>query len=192
MPRDESKAQLRGTHGNCVGEEMVALYDEDGRAIGEASRSEVRERNLRHACAVVVVRDPSGRIYVHRRSESKDVYPGCYDVMAGGVLQAGEEPLVCARREVQEEFGIAGVDLTPIGEADYADDHSAYHAFGYLVTYDGPIRWQPEEVVWGDWVSLEELTSMLADPASPFAPDTRALLDIWLPAIGHPKAAQSG
>jgi 8-oxo-dGTP pyrophosphatase MutT (NUDIX family) len=131
----------------------------------------------------VVVHDGAGRIYLHRRTETKDVYPGCYDVMAGGVLQAGEEPLDCARREVAEELGITGVVLTPIGEADYADDHATYHAFGFMVTYDGPIQWQPEEVAWGDWVTFEQLAAMLADPARAFAPDTRALLDLWQPAI---------
>jgi 8-oxo-dGTP pyrophosphatase MutT (NUDIX family) len=159
--------------------------------VGAAPRSRVRAKNLRHACVVVVVRDESGRIYVHRRAESKDLYPGCYDVMAGGVLQAGEEPLACARREVEEELGVTGVELIPIGEADYADEHATYHAFGYVVTYSGPIRWQPEEVVWGDWVTFEQLASMLADPAREFAPDTRTLLDVWQRVIWLPEATAS-
>ncbi len=32
------------------------------------------------------------------------------------------------------------------------------------------------EVVWGAWMTLEELDGHLADPAWPFVPDTRALL----------------
>ena len=86
-------------------------------------------------------------------------------------------------REAAEELGITGVVLTPIGEADYADDQATYHAFGFMVTYDGPIRWQPEEVAWGDWVTFEQLAGMLADPARAFAPDTRALMDLWQSAI---------
>lgn len=163
--------------------EIVAVYDEHGRLSGAAPRSTVRAQNLRHACVVVVVRNSRDELYVHRRTETKDVYPGCYDVMAGGVLQAGEEPTAGALREVEEELGISGVALRPIGEADYSDSSSRYHAFGYLADYDGPIRWQPEEVSWGAWVSLDDLHAMREDPNRSFAPDTLALLDAWMPEI---------
>lgn len=166
-----------------TGDEIVALYSAAGHPVGAAPRSRVRAENLRHGCVAVVVADGAGHVYVHRRTETKDVYPGCYDVMAGGVLQAGEEPLACARRETEEELGVTGVEPVPLGEADYADDLADYRAFGYLVVYDGPIRWQPEEVAWGDWVTFDELAAMLADPALEFAPDTRALLELWLPAV---------
>ncbi|MDP3952447.1 NUDIX domain-containing protein [Microbacterium sp.] len=164
-------------------EEMVSVYDENGQLTGTARRSAVREHNLRHACAVVVVLNFSGEIYLHRRAETKDLYPGCYDVMAGGVLHVGEDPLDGAMREVEEELGVTGVVLEPLGEADYSDDDARFHAFGYLAEYDGPIRWQPEEVVWGAWVTIDRLLSMVADPECSFAPDTLALMDSWMDAI---------
>ena len=77
-------------------DEIVALYDERGRPVGSAPRSRMRAENLRHAATAVVVRDPWGRVHVHRRTDTKDVYPGRYDFAAGGVLLAGEEPLDAA------------------------------------------------------------------------------------------------
>lgn len=164
----------------ATADEMVAVLDEGNAVIGAATRSVVRAQNLRHACVTVLVSNSAGQVYVHRRTETKDVYPGCYDMMAGGVLQAGEEPAVAAAREAEEELGVTGVGLVPLAEADYADAHSQYHAYGYTTTYDGPIRWQPEEVAWGTWVSPDELLAMVEDPAYSFAPDTLAFLRRWM------------
>lgn len=156
-------------------EETVALYGVDGRPTGEvARRAEVRRRNLRHGATAVVVRNSAGEVYVHRRTDTKDVYPGLHDFAAGGVLQAGEEPSEAALREVAEELGVTGVVLEPLREADYRDEHTDYRAFCSTCTYDGPITWQPEEVAWGAWVSPARLVAMLDEVA--FVPDSTALL----------------
>ncbi len=170
-------------------EEIVALYDEEGRPCGSAPRSRMRAENLRHAATAVVVRDSLGRVYVHRRTDTKDVYPGCYDFAAGGVLLAGEDPDVAAAREAEEELGVTSA-LVRLGEGDYADDHTRYHAFLYETTWDGPVRWQPEEVASGEWVTLERLAALIDDPEVPVMPDTAALLAGWLSGrladVAHP------
>ncbi|WP_408895406.1 NUDIX hydrolase [Nocardioides sp. R1-1] len=161
--------------GTDPGEEQVALYGDDGRPTGEVvPRSVMRARNLRHAATLVVVRNSAGEVYVHRRTDTKDVFPGRYDFAAGGVLQAGEDPYDAAVREAAEELGVTGVRMEPLGEADYADEHTAYHAFAFTCVYDGPIAWQPEEVAWGAWVSIARLREMVA--SLPFVPDTVAVL----------------
>lgn len=157
----------------------MALYDKDGRPDGTAPRSVMRAQNLRHGATGVVVRDGLGRFFVHRRTDTKDVYPGHYDFTAGGVLQAGEEPLEAARRELAEELGIEA-PLVPLGEDDYADEHTRYHAFLYRTQWDGPVRLQPEEVASGEWLTLEALLAMLDDPAVPMMPDAAGLLGDWV------------
>ena len=166
-------------------DEIVALYDEGGRPSGSAPRSRMRAENLRHAATAVVVRDSLGRVYVHRRTDSKDVYPGRWDFTAGGVLLDGEDPDTAARREAEEELGVTS-PLEPLGEGDYADDHTRYHAYLYRTTWDGPVRWQPEEVATGEWVTLERLAAMIDDPAVAMMPDAEALLGGWLrDRLGH-------
>ncbi len=157
----------------------MALYDDAGRPCGSAPRSRMRAGNLRHAATGVLVRDPLGRVFVHRRTDTKDVYPGRYDFTAGGVLLAGEEPEAAARREVEEELGVTS-PLVSIGEADYADDQTTYHAFLYETVWDGPVRLQPEEVASGRWMTLEALLAILDDPALPVMPDTVTLLGPWV------------
>jgi isopentenyldiphosphate isomerase len=162
-----------------VDEEVVALYDDGGRPNGSAPRSVMRAQNLRHAATGIVVRDSYGRIYVHRRTRTKDIYPAHWDFTAGGVVLHGEDPFEGARRELAEELGVTS-ELASLGESDYADSQTTYHAFRYLTTWDGPITPQPEEVAYGAWLSVEHLLDRLADPEVPFMPDARALFGDWL------------
>jgi isopentenyldiphosphate isomerase len=156
-------------------DEQVALVDRDGTVVGTAPRRVVRRDNLLHAATAVLVRDDD-RIYVHRRSDAKDWAPGHHDAAAGGVMQAGEEPEPAALRELGEELGVTGVELRPLGTALYEDDTTRCLEHVYEVTWAGPLEHQESEVVWGAWLTLDELRDRLADPDWPFVPDTRALL----------------
>jgi len=133
------------------GEEMVAVVGRHGSVVGVEPRWRVRRDNLRHQATGVVVRDRLGRVYVHRRTQTKDVYPGMYDCCAGGVVTAGETPEQAARRELAEELGIRGVPLTLVLRGDYADDVTSYEAYVYETVWDGPVRHEPSEVEWGGW-----------------------------------------
>lgn len=156
--------------------EIVALVDRAGTVVGSAERSVVRRANLMHACTAVLVRDAGGRIYVHRRSPTKDWAPGHHDAAAGGVLTYGEEPLASVRRELAEELGISDAELRPLGTDVYEDDTTRCVEHSFETTWDGDVRHADGEVVWGAWMTLQELDTHLADESWPFVPDTRALL----------------
>lgn len=164
-------------------EEIAALYDTEGKQIGSTPRSEVRAKNLHHAATAVVVFDRAGRVFVHQRSESKDVYPGLFDFAAGGVLQDGEDPWEAAGRELAEELGLSD-PLNRIGEGEYADAHTSYHGFlAWALTDDEPTL-QAEEVQGGSWWPREELLRALEETPERFMPDTVALLGGWLATEG--------
>ncbi len=82
-----------------------------------------------------------------------------------------------AERELAEELGVTGVPLEKLFVGRYDGDTTRYVAHVYEATYDGPLRFADGEVVWGAWMTLEELGDRLRDPDWVFVPDTRALLD---------------
>jgi len=169
-----------------VSEEQVALVDESGTVVGSAPRSVMRRDNLPHVVVAVLVRDPAGRVYVHRRTETKDVFPGMYDCFVAGCLLAGEEPLSAARRELAEELGVTGVRLESLGSTWFRDELTQHLCHVWATTYAGPITHQADEIAWGTWLTVDELRAHLAAPTSPtgqltaFVPDGRALVETLL------------
>jgi len=158
-------------------DEQVALVDAAGAVVGSAPRSVMRRDNLPHLVVAVLVRDPSGRVYVHRRTGTKDVFPGMHDAFVAGCLRAGEEPLDAATRELAEELGVTGVRLEPILTDWYADASTQHLCHVWTTTYDGPVTHQVEEIAWGAWLAVDELRARLTDPSWAFVPDGRALLE---------------
>jgi 8-oxo-dGTP pyrophosphatase MutT (NUDIX family) len=156
--------------------EIVSLVDRSGAVVGSESRTVVRRDNLLHAATAVLVRDGSGRIYVHRRSPDKDWAPSAHDAAAGGVMAYGEEPAASASRELAEELGVEGATLRPLGLSVYEDDTTRCVEHCFETTWGGEVTHADGEVVWGAWMTLAELDALLADPTWPFVPDTRALL----------------
>jgi 8-oxo-dGTP pyrophosphatase MutT (NUDIX family) len=157
--------------------ELVALVDLDGTVVGSEERSVVRRENLRHGATAVLVRNGAGLIYVHRRSPDKDWAPSHHDAAAGGILRYGEDPAESAAREVAEELGFTPTSLRPLGLSAYEDPTTRVVEHCFETTWDGPISFVDDEVVWGAWLTLPGLGRLLADRTWPFVPDTRALLD---------------
>ncbi|MBF6301835.1 NUDIX domain-containing protein [Nocardia amamiensis] len=163
--------------------EPIAVYDPAGTPIGAAERATVYRDGLWHASAGVLLRSRDGtRIYVHRRTDTKLVFAGMHDCLAGGVVGPGESPLDTARRELAEELGVTPDlrELTPVATAtwdgEWDDRPMRCHLFAYELRYDGPFRHQPDEIADGWWWSDAELRAHLADPDWPFVPDTRLLI----------------
>jgi isopentenyldiphosphate isomerase len=150
-------------------EEMVDLVDEEDHVIGRAPRREVRARNLLHREVAAIVRGPGGEVYVHRRTDTKDVFPGMYDMFVAGVVTSGESYEDAIRRELAEELGIMGVEPAPLFRSRYRDSDINWWTCRYEVVWGGPIHHQAEEVAWGRFMPEAELIANLDQ--LPFVPD---------------------
>ena len=160
-------------------DELVEEIDAHGHVVGVVSRAEMRANRLRHRCVYLPIVDSLGRLLVHRRAATKDVWPGRWDVAAGGVVGAGEAWSLAAARELAEEVGLVDVVLEPIGSGAYEDDEVRVLGRVYLVHSDGPFTYTDGEVVEARFVDAAGLAGLRR--AEPFCPDSLAVV---LPLLG--------
>jgi isopentenyldiphosphate isomerase len=150
-------------------EEWVDVVDEHDRVIDRATRRAMREGNLLHRNVSVLCLDSRDRVYVHRRTPTKDVFPSMYDLFASGVVASGESYDDAARRELGEELGIRGAPLVALFKHRYEGAESRSFTMVYEVRWDGEIVHQPSEVAWGSFMSLAEIAARNVE--LPFVPD---------------------
>jgi len=150
-------------------DEMVTIVDERNRVVGAAPRREMRAGNLPHRATYILVFNPRGELYVQKRTQSKDVFPGYYDVAAGGVILAGESYEEGAARELEEELGVKGVPLTRLFDFSYKDEWVKIWGAAFSCIYDGEVVLQQEEVESGAFLAVDEVFRLAA--AQSFTPD---------------------
>lgn len=167
-------------------DELVDWVDEDDRVIGQVTRARMRAENLLHRCIAVLCCDSAGRVYCHRRSPTKDVFPGLYDVFVGGVVGAGESYDAAALREIGEELGIVGAIPRPLFRHRYEGPASRSHTAVYRVSWDGPIVHQISEIAWGGYRTIEALAE--AREGWSFVPDGREIFERFLKEQHSPAA----
>ncbi|MFN0027997.1 MAG: NUDIX hydrolase [Acidimicrobiales bacterium] len=156
----------------AAGTELVDWVDEHDQVIGVVTRERMRREGLLHRAVYVVVFDAAGRVVVHQRAPWKDVWPGVWDVAFGGVLAAGEDYALAARRELAEEAGLTAVVLTPLGSPVRYRGHGVdLHGRVFWTRSGEPIRPVDGEVVALDTVGVTELAGWAA--AHELCPDSR-------------------
>ena len=161
---------------NLASTEWVDIVNEDNEVIAQASREQMRAQCLRHRATYIVVHDGMGKILVQRRTETKDFMPGMLDATAGGVVQAEEQMLESARREAEEELGIAGVPFAEHGQFYFEDQHCRVWGGLCSCVSHGPFALQEEEVSDVRWMTPEEITARCDE----FTPDSLKALALWM------------
>ncbi|UTL87088.1 NUDIX hydrolase YfcD [Serratia marcescens] len=162
--------------GQAADTEWVDIVDEQNEVIAQSSRQQMRAERLRHRATYIVVHDGMGKILVQRRTEIKDFYPGWLDATAGGVVQSGENVLDSARREAEEELGIAGVPFAEHGLFYFEEEQCRVWGALFSCVSHGPFALQEEEVAEVCWLTPEDITARCDE----FTPDSLKALSLWL------------
>jgi 8-oxo-dGTP pyrophosphatase MutT (NUDIX family) len=159
-------------------EEVVVIVDRHNHVVGAAPRREMRARRLPHRSTYILVFNAAGELYVQKRTMNKDVFPGYYDVAAGGVVLAGETYEQGAARELAEEMGIRGVPLTPLFDFYFENERTCLWGRAFSCVYEGVVVLQPEEVESGAFVPIDEI--LRRAQTEPFTPDGLYVLRRYL------------
>lgn len=140
---------------------MIDLVDEHDVVVGTARRSEVRAGRLLHRCtAVLVLNEASDQLLVQQRSRHKDLWPLWWDLVSGGVVEAGEDLNEAAARELGEEIGITTV-LAKLGSRRHTDADVDVFMHVWLGHHNGPFVFSDGEVEQTEWVNPDQLRHRL-------------------------------
>ena len=159
-------------------DEIVVIVNEHNHVVGAAPRREMRAKRLPHRSTYILVFNSLGELYVQKRTLIKDVFPGYFDVAAGGVVLAGETYEQGAERELEEEMGIRGIPLHRLFDFYFEDDHTRLWGCAFSCVYDGMVVLQEEEVESGAFVPVSDL--LRRAETEPFTPDGMYVLRRYL------------
>lgn len=150
--------------------ELLDILREDGSRSGLVTERGVahRQGSLHPTVHTWIVREKEGGadVLLQKRSARKDAYPGCYDISSAGHVQAGDDYLESALRELWEELGLAAgaEDLEELGvsradaETEFYGKPFRNHEISHVYLYRRPVEIgdlvlqesELEEVLWMD------------------------------------------
>lgn len=169
------------------GEEIIQIVDDDNRETGAVSRREMRARGLVHRASYILVFNSNGELFVQKRTMGKDIYPGYFDVAAGGVVLAGETYREAARRELEEELGISQTPLVPHFTFFYQEKGNRVWGKVFSCIHDGALTLQEAEVESGFFALPAAVLTLSLE--KPFTPDGLYVLQRF---TARPKTTQEG
>ncbi|MFV3331770.1 NUDIX hydrolase [Pseudomonas sp. NY15437] len=159
--------------------EKIAWVDDDDQLLGSLPRAELRARGLIGRGTFILLFNSAGELCVHRRTLSKAIYPGYWDPAAGGMVQADESYEASAARELEEELGIAGVELRAHGTFFFDQPDNRLWCAVFSAVSDAPLKLQPEEVLEARFIDPHQVLAE-AKAGTPYCPDSLAALRKYL------------
>lgn len=157
--------------------EYFDVVDMEGNPTGEVvERSIAHEKGIRHRTAHIWIVRPDEQdednyeALLQKRAKNKDSFPGRFDTSSAGHIQAGDEPLQSALRELKEELGIEATekDLKFVGtfpiryEMEFHEKLFKDSEIAFVYLYKKPVEkknlvLQKDEVEAVEWFELENL-----------------------------------
>jgi len=150
-------------------DEYFYVVDENDKVVGKATREKCHNGSgLIHRSVYIFVLNGRNEIFIQKRSESKDLYPGYYTGSATGHVEYGESYDEAAERELREELGIEAPLRRLCKFRSFSEDEREISML-YVCRYDGPISFNKEEISEGVFMTLEDIKQSLRTGNKKFA-----------------------
>ena len=153
-----------------ISEEYFDVVDANDSVVSKDTRSTVHREQLFHRAVHVFVFNSEGKLYLQRRSMTKDTAPGKWVSSCSGHVDSGEDYDTAARRELGEEIGL----YDPEGmERVFKESPCKQTGYEFVWTYkcksEGPFKLEPLEVSEGQWIEIKHLENWLKERPRDFA-----------------------
>lgn len=173
-----SNSAREAAHRAASDAELIAWVDEQDEVLGSLPRAELRARGLIGRGTFILLFNSQGELCVHRRTLSKAVYPGYWDVAAGGMVAAGEDYAESAARELFEELGVSGVALRAHRRFFFDQPDNRLWCAVFSAVSDAPLVLQPEEVLEARFIPPQQALAEVAE--RDYCPDSLQALRHYL------------
>ena len=144
-------------------EEMLDVVDENDMVVRKATRKEVRGKGLLHKCARVIIINNNGELMLQKRTMTKDIYPGHWDIGVAETVKSGESYEEAAARGLKEEAGIKAnpSELNFLFEARYKSKNNNAKTHVYACKYNGKVIPQEEEIDEIGFMAAEDVKEII-------------------------------
>lgn len=151
-------SSVHGSRRRRVETEILPVVQEDGMVVARAGREYCHSgSHLLHPVVHLHLVDRQARIYLQKRSEKKNLYPGRWDTAVGGHVSYGESICEALFREAGEELHLR--EFNPIFLGSYCCDSAVDYEFVSIFAAVGSFNPDPDgdEVSEGRWWTVKEI-----------------------------------
>ena len=163
-----------------MADELIDIVDENNNLTGvQKMKSEAHYDGLWHRGAHVWIYNSKGEVLLQLRAKEKDLFPDMWDVSVAGNVLAGEEPIVSALREIQEEIDL-NIKKEDLELYDIRTEKIIFReivnngfCYVYLLKYDGDIsnlKIQKEELQKIEFIPIENIEKELKENPEKYVP----------------------
>ncbi len=146
------------------GEEWFDQVDQNGKVIGKAPRSHFHGNpDFIHPVIHIHVFNKQGRLFLQKRIESKDLYPGFWDTAVGGHVSSGENIHSAMLREAEEELGLNAAKAKPLFRYLMRNKWESELIHTFKIVDNGPFKLCPQEISDGRFWTLFEIRKNLGN-----------------------------
>lgn len=144
------------------GEELFPLVDEEGNVIGSAPRKRCHDGSKPlHPVVHLHLFDNQGRLFLQKRSITKDIQPGKWDTSVGGHVDFGEAVESALRREAREELGITEYVPKLIDKYIFESEIERELVHVFTTVYDGDVQIDNDELEDGGFFTIQQINKMI-------------------------------
>lgn len=149
--------------------ELFDVVDENDTVVSTMQRHLVHQKKLRHRAVHLLIFNKKGELFLQKRSLWKETNPGLWCSSVAGHVDAGEDYLVAAHREMKEELGIS-TELKSLCriEATAATEQEFINC--YYGSFDGPMKLNPHEIEAGTFFPLALIQQWVDSHPEEFTP----------------------
>ena len=157
-------------------QEMIDVLDENGIKTGQIlPRTEIHKKGLWHRAIVVAIINEKNEILIQQRSANKDKNPNKWDISAAGHISSGQDSLMAATREINEEVSVNLGFNVEVKEFRYmysfrkqqvfAEDYIENQFYDFFILRQNglnkqSLKYQDSEVQAIDFVTISQLNEM--------------------------------